>query len=324
MGMIDASDGKQMPQAREVIVIHTQHTISVITDEVSPRLDDGIAFAVAEGLTTVDMRSIGGVNFLSLDRAEQERAARQIKDAGLKVGCLATPIFKWPAPGKAVASAGDQFGFDRKGRSDDDVYRDAFEAAALLGTRDLRIFTLLTYDGFALKDLQPEFQKLLELAERHDAVLHVENEPVCNVMSVADLVDLMQAWKHARLRALLDIGNAWWISKPPSEDDLVAVMPYVSQMHIKDYSVESKRPVALGEGTIPYDRLLRTCLGALGIRAITLTIETHVPGDPANATRKSLAALGGHLKQFGVLGVDDGGPRPCTSMWPVDGLRPAR
>lgn len=273
----------------------TQHTISVISDEVSPRLEDGIEFAVAEGLTTIDVRSIGGVNFLSLDRAEQEGAARQIKDAGLAVGCLATPILKWPAPGKAAASTGDQFGFERKGRSDDEVYRDAFAAAALLGTRNLRIFTLLTYDGFTLKDLQPEFHRLLDMAQAHDAILHVENEPVCNVGSVADLADLMRAWKHARLRALLDIGNAWWIGLPPSEADLAAVMPYVSQMHIKDYSTQTKRPAVLGEGAIPYHRLLPACLSEAGDRPITLTVETHVPADPAGATRRSLAALRGHL-----------------------------
>jgi sugar phosphate isomerase/epimerase len=278
---------------------HTSHTISVITDEVSPRLEDGIAFAVAEGLATVDVRSIWGINFLSLDRADQERAARQIREAGLEVGCLATPILKWPGPGQSAASAGDQFGFDRRGRSDEEIYRDAFEAASLLGTRNLRIFTLLIYDSFVLKDLQDEFEKLLRLAETYDAVLHVENEPVCNVMLVADLVDLMEAWKHPRLRALLDIGNAWWVGKPPSEHDLVAVMPYVSQMHIKDYSLESKGPAVLGEGTIPYDRDLRTCLGALDGRGITLTIETHVPADPANATRKSLAKLRSHLTQIG-------------------------
>jgi len=274
------------------------HTISVITDEVSPRLEDGIAFAVAEGLTTVDVRSIGGVNFMSLDRAAQEQAAHRIKSAGLRVGCLATPLLKWPAPGRPAADAGDQFGFDRKGRSDDEIYRDAFEAAARLGTRNLRVFTLLTYDGFKLKDLQAELHKLLRLAESYDAVLHVENEPICNVMSVADLLDLMRAWKHARLRGLLDIGNAWWIGKPPTEADLVAVMPYVSQMHIKDYSSEMRRPATLGEGHIPYSRLLRTCLEAAEGRSVTLTVETHVPADPAAATRKSLAALRGHLRRF--------------------------
>lgn len=277
-----------------------QLTISVITDEVSPRLEDGIAFAREEGLTMVDVRSIGGVNFLSLERAEQERAAKLIRAAGLRVGCLATPIFKWPAPGRSAADAGDQFGFDRKGRTDEEIYRDALAAAALLGTRNLRIFTLLTYDGFELEHLRHQFQELLELAEAHDAILHVENEPVCNVMTVADLTGLMRAWEHPRLRGLLDIGNAWWVSRLPTEADCVAVMPYVDQMHIKDFSVAAGRPVALGEGAIPYAKHLRACLEGAAGRPFTLTIETHVPDDALNATRRSLAALRGLLRELGA------------------------
>ena len=56
-------------------------TFSVITDELAPDPAVGIAFAVANGLDRVDIRSVGGVNFLSLDRDEQRRVARQIRDA---------------------------------------------------------------------------------------------------------------------------------------------------------------------------------------------------------------------------------------------------
>ena len=270
---------------------HPPYTLSVITDEVSPRLEVGIAFAVEEGLGTVDIRSIDAVNFLSLDRREQERAARQIKAAGLAVGCLATPLLKWPAPGKAAATMGDQFGFDAKGRSTEQIYRDAFEAAALLGTRNLRIFSFLTYDGFQVEDLREDFELLLKLAEEYDAVLHVENEPVCNVQSVPDLVQFMRAWRHPRLKALLDIGNAWWAEKPPTEADLAAVMPFVSQMHFKDFDAGARRVVPMGEGDIPYAGLIRLCLDAAKGRTLGFSIETHVPSDPARATRNSLAGL---------------------------------
>lgn len=269
----------------------TAHTISVITDEVSPRLEDGIAFALEEGVSVVDVRSIDGINFLSLTPTAQKAAAWQIMDAGLKVGCLATPLLKWSPPGKAARTAGDQFGFDAKGRSNTELYSDAFEAAAILGARDLRIFTFLTYDEFAVSDLQRDLDELLQLAERHDAVLHVENEPVCNVDGVGELIRLMQAWRHPRLRALLDIGNAWWAGKPPSDAELMAVMPYVSMMHFKDFSAGMGRVVPLSQGDIPYAALLRTCLGATNGRALTLTVETHVPSDPVRATRASLAAL---------------------------------
>lgn len=302
----------------------TAHTISVITDEVSPRLEDGIVFALEEGVSIVDVRSIGGVNFLSLDPVAQKAAARQIRDAGLKVGCFATPLLKWSPPGKTAKTVGDQFGFDAKGRSNAELYRDAFEAASILGARDLRIFTFLTYDGFAVSDLQRDLDQLLRLAERHDAVLHVENEPVCNVDGVGELVRLMQAWRHPRLRALLDIGNAWWAGKPTSEAELREVMPYVSIMHFKDFSASAGRVVSLGAGDVPYATLLRTCLGATNGRALTLTVETHVPSDPAQATRASLAALRSCLAT--ALAPTDGGSgsSAAAAMTAVDGPRRGR
>jgi sugar phosphate isomerase/epimerase len=186
---------------------------------------------------------------------------------------------------------GDQFGFDTRGRRTEEIYRDAFEAAALLETRNLRIFTFLTYDGFQVEDLLQDLALLLKLADEYDAVLHVENEPVCNVQSVSDLVRLMEAWRHPRLKALLDIGNAWWAEKPPSEADLVALMPFVSQMHFKDFDARARRVVPMGEGDVPYAKLIRLCLEAAKGRTLGFSIETHVPSDPARATRNSLAGL---------------------------------
>ncbi len=266
---------------------------SVITDEISPDPAAGIAFAVEEGLDRVDVRSVGGVNFLSLDSADQKHVARQIRDAGLTVGCLATPLLKWPAPGKAAARAGDQFGFDAKGRTTDEIYVSAFAAAEGLGTRNLRIFSYLTYSGFELADLEQPYEALLRLAERHDMVLHVENEPVCNVLSVADLTRLMQTWQHPRLKGLLDIGNAANAGKAATPAEVAAVMPWVDQVHFKDYSAAQKRYVATGEGDIPYAELLAPCCLAAATRDIVWTLETHVPDDQPSATRRSLLAIRG-------------------------------
>ena len=266
-------------------------TFSVITDELAPDPAVGIAFAVANGLDRVDIRSVGGVNFLSLDRDEQRRVARQIRDAGLTVGCLATPLLKWPAPGQTATNAGDQFGFDAKGRSDAEIYADAFAAAELLGTRHLRIFSYLIYPSFKMTDLDPALTALLALAERHDCVLHVENEPVCNVKSVADLTALLGAWNHPRLKGLLDIGNAASAGTPASVQDVAAVMPWVDQVHFKDYSKSRKAHVATGEGDIPYAELLVPCRATAATRDLVWTIETHVPGDQPGATERSLAAV---------------------------------
>ena len=265
-------------------------SLSLITDEVSPILSEGLAMAVEEGLPMVDIRSIGGVNFMSLDEPSQRAAARQIKDAGLKVNTLATPLLKWPAPGQGAADMGDQFGFDMRGRTHDRLYEDAFRCAEILGARNLRIFSLLRYDGFRLAGLESDYEKLLRLAEKHDATLHIENEAVCNLLSVADLVAAMHHWRHPRLRALLDLPNAWRRVRP-SEADVEALAPFVEQMHFKDWSEAKGGRVALGEGDIPFRALLAPIYAEAQTRNITFVVETHMPDEPAAATRRSLRAL---------------------------------
>jgi sugar phosphate isomerase/epimerase len=265
-------------------------TLSLITDEVSPVLADGLAMAAEEGLTMVDIRSIGGVNFMSLDEADQCAAARQIRDAGLTVNTLATPLLKWPAAGHTAADMGDQFGFDTRGRTPDQLYEDAFRCAAVLGARNLRVFSLLRHDGFQLAELDSDFEKLLRLAERDDATLHIENEHVCNLLSVADLVAAMHRWRHPRLRALLDLPNAWRRARP-SEADVEAVAPFVEQMHFKDWSEAKGGRAALGEGDIPFRALLGPVYAEAQTRNITFVVETHMPSEPAAATRRSIRAL---------------------------------
>ena len=264
--------------------------LSVLTDEVSPVLAEGLRMASEEGLDRVDIRSIGGVNFMSLDEAAQRSAAAAIRAAGLAVGTLATPLLKWPAPGAPATDMGDQFGFDRRGRSTGQLFEDAFRAAELLGARNLRIFSLLRHDGFQLAALDGDLDQLLRLAERHDATLHIENEPVCNLRTVADLVAAMHRWRHPRLRALLDIPNAWrrW---RPSIGDIEAVAPFVDQLHFKDWSEASGAMVALGEGDIPFAMLLEPIYAEARTRDLTFVVETHVAGEPAAATRRSLRAL---------------------------------
>lgn len=264
--------------------------LSMITDEVSPILANGLAMAADEGLSLVDIRSIGGINFMSLDDADKRAAAREIRDAGLKVNTLATPLLKWPAPGYAAADMGDQFGFDPRGRTHDQLYEDAFRCAETLGARNLRIFSLLSHDGFRLAELDNDYEKLIRLAERHDCTLHIENEPVCNLQSVTDLVAAMHRWHHPRLRALLDVPNAWHRNKQ-SEDDIEAVAPFVEQMHFKDWSEAKGGRVALGEGDIPFRALLPPIFAEARTRDITFVVETHMPNEPAAATRRSIRAL---------------------------------
>ncbi|MEZ5854082.1 MAG: TIM barrel protein [Hyphomicrobiaceae bacterium] len=241
-------------------------------------------------MTSIDVRSIGGVNFMSLDASQQKAAARQIGDAGLQVATLATPLLKWPAPGRSADDMGDQFGFDPGGKSVDQLYEDAFRCAEVLGTRNIRVFSLLKYDGFRFADLDADYGKLVRLAERHDVTVHIENEHVCNFHTVADLIAAMEHFGHPRLRALLDITNAWRAERA-SEDQVARLAPFVDQSHFKDWSAAKGRMVALGEGDVPFAVLLQPLYEEAKSRHLTFVVETHVPDDQPGATLRSVRAL---------------------------------
>ena len=269
-----------------------RHTIAFVNDELKAPLAETIAFAKANDVGAVEVRSIEGRNFLDLLPAEQRKVAGQLADGGLAVVGLASPLLKWAAVGHAAGSKGDQFGFDIGTRSLGDIARLAAEAAHTLGTRNVRIFSYLTHDGFRLRDLAPAIEELLRIAEREDLVLHVENEPVCNVRDERDHLALMQAYPHPRLRALLDIGNIYGAAVQPKAERLAALMPFVDHMHFKDaIFAGGRRTVAMGEGEIPYTAFMSACFAAAEGRPLTLSVETHVPADPLGATRRSLVAL---------------------------------
>lgn len=269
-----------------------RHTIAFVNDELKLPLAETIAFARENGVEALEMRSIQGRNFLSLSPAEQKDAARQIADAGIKIVGLASPLLKWAAPGRAAGRLGDQFGFEIGSRTLGDIARLAADAVHRLGTCNVRIFSFLTYDGFKLADLDRALDELLALAEREDLVLHVENEPVCNIQDEMDLMALIQARPHPRLKALLDIGNIYAKGIVPDADRMAALMPFVDHMHFKDFSVGAgRRHVAVGEGDIPYGPFIEACLAAAPGRALTLSVETHMADEPVGGTQRSLKRL---------------------------------
>ena len=274
-------------------------TLCLITDEVSPSLDEGLAFARAEGIGTIDLRVIDGRNVLALSRDELAGAAQRTRAAGLSVSCICTPLLKWSPPGKASQAKGDQFGFELGDRAPGVVYAQAFEAAEVLGARNLRIFSYLAYDGYRVDDLRGPIDELLALAEKFDMKLHVENEGVCNIAGFAELEALVTAYRHPRLRALPDVANAYRTGLPPSSADLARLLPFTDILHFKDYANAARRFVAMGEGDIPFTALLAATLPAHEL-PLMLTIETHAPSEPAPTTRRSVHGLRRMVDSLGL------------------------
>ena len=274
-------------------------TICLITDEVSPSLDEGLAFAREEGIGTIDLRVIDGRNVLALSRGELADAARRVRAAGRSVSCICTPLLKWSPPGKTAKAEGDQFGFEIGDRTPRDIFAEAFAVAEILGTRNLRVFSYLAYDDYCVDDLREPIEDLLTLAEKFDMKVHIENEGVCNIAGFAGLEAAVTAYRHPRLRALPDIANAYRSASPPSGADLARLLPFTDILHIKDYSNTARRFVPVGEGDLPIADMLATTLPNRQA-PLTLTIETHASSEPAATTRRSINGLRRVIEGIGL------------------------
>ncbi len=270
---------------------HPTPHICVISDETGPHLDGFLDFAQAHDIRWVEVRSIDEINPLSLTPAQLRDAANRVRKAGLKVAGIATPLFKWPVPGQSATEMGDQFGFDRAGRSDRQLFEDAIAVADAFETRNMRIFSYLAADTFQLDDLKRDYEALLEFAERHDKVLRIENEHVCNIAFVSQLADVLEFFDTPRLEGIPDVANSFHGGDVPNETDIARVTAYSSHIHVKDFSNSQNRFLALGQGDVPTESYVRQYLKAAGEKTLTFSIETHVPEDPLAATVASVQEL---------------------------------
>lgn len=268
--------------------------LAVIGDEIGPSLAEMISFCAENRVRRLDMRTVERRNLLGMDLAEIRDIRRALDAAGIEIPTYVSPLLKWPAPGKAAAGGKVDFAFDPASCPAPDPVAHAFAIADILGARRMRIFSHLRYPGYAPRDLVPDIETLLVLARQHDIILEMENEPVCNVGSIAELAAFFAALPRplpTHLRPLVDIGNSWAMGLPPGPADIALLSPSVDQIHLKDRDTTARRTVPLGEGDVPWANELRRLLAGVTQPEVIASIETHCPQDGRQATARSVAAL---------------------------------
>ena len=288
--------------------------LAVIGDEIGPSLDEMISFCTEHDVRRLDMRTVEGKNLLGMTIEEGGAIARRIEQAGLTVPTFVSPLLKWPAPGREAAQGNVDFAFRPADCPADDPLVHAFDIATVLGAERIRVFSHLRYPGYKPADLISRFERLADLSLTYSVAVEIENEPVCNVGSIAELADLFTALMEAvgaspmptgQLRPLIDIGNAWLIGKPPTDAEIAQLGPLVDLIHLKDRDTSAKRTVPLGDGDIPWaaelTRLLtETTKARKPLKEIHASIETHCPQDGRNATARSVAGLRRIAAEIGV------------------------
>ena len=276
--------------------------LAVIGDEIGPSVTEMFSFCDENDVRRLDMRTVDGRNLLGMTLDEVDAIGRQLKTAGISVPTFVSPVLKWAAPGKAPAGGKVDFAFDPSTCPADDPLAHAFDVATVLGASKIRVFTYLRYPGFKPDDLLAPMGRLVDLAERHDTTVEIENEPVCNIGSMPELTGYFASLGEPSpwLRPLVDIGNSWSMGQPPSDDDFATLAPMVDLIHLKDRDFDARRTVPLGDGKVPWARELKRLLAHVTAPEVVASMETHCPQDGRNATAKSVAALRRIAGEIGV------------------------
>jgi L-ribulose-5-phosphate 3-epimerase len=202
--------------------------IAVITDEVSASPEEAIAFAHRYGLKWVELRGVpsaqGYQHYERLTRAELAAAAKQLREAGLKVSFFNASGIKTAIPGTEPAripKAADwreaaQRSFD--GRMDN--LHTAIRAAQAFDTDKVRIFTFARVAE--PEKLFPRIADILgemgELARREGVRLLIENEASCNVGTCAEMAGLIRLLPEQTFGLNWDANNGQSLLERPYPD----------------------------------------------------------------------------------------------------------
>jgi sugar phosphate isomerase/epimerase len=175
--------------------------IAVITDEASASPAEAVAFCQKHGLKWMELREVPGArkSYSDLSPEELKAAAKELREAGLKVSFINSGGTKFPLPGSEPLSAPRlKAGWQERAQKDFDglseQMRRHIRAALTFDCPKVRVFAFARVAE--PEKLFPRIADVLgemgEMARKEGVTLLVENEASCNVGTCAEFAALMK------------------------------------------------------------------------------------------------------------------------------------
>lgn len=280
--------------------------LSAFGDEVAESLEDQCRALAAQDVGLVELRSAWGTNVGDFDAALCERAAKVLRDAGIGVSAIGSPLGKVPAQEDPEEEA------PRLER--------CLDAAERLGTRLVRVFSYYVLGEYAAmrETVLRRVEAMAAAARRRNLVLVLENESWIYGDLPDRCLDLLRSVDSPSLRFAFDPANFVQCGADPMEA-WPLLRPYVAHFHIKDAVPVDRSGLEPYPAPVPHDRLMDSvrpagegtgrlpellqALAADGYEGV-LTLEPHLAGRfpdldgagrlgvAASALRKVLAGAG--------------------------------
>ena len=223
--------------------------ISAFADEVSPVLEEQIAYLRHAGVRWSEVRFVDGRNITALTEAEAAEVRRRLDAAGIGVSAIASPIGKYPV--------------DAPFEPHLELFRHTVRLARILGTKLIRVFSFYAPEGRSIDDCRAEVcDRLRRMAAELDGTdirMAHENESHIFGHSAANCAALVSEVASESMMLAYDPANfVWGESIVDNVESCWPLMkPHVGHIHIKDWKAGSKDLGSLpGDGDGQIEKLV--------------------------------------------------------------------
>ncbi len=238
-------------------------TLSGFADEISPDLDVQLDVLQDLNIRHLEMRGVWGKNVLALTDAEVQTIRAKLRERGIGVSAIGSPIGKIRIDEPFEPHIAD--------------FRRALDLAEFFGSPYIRIFSFFVPDGQADAFRAPVMERLevlLAEAKGHPVVLLHENERHIYGDIPRRCRDIHETLSSPQLRMTFDPANFVMCGAQPFSEGYPLLKDYVDYVHIKDGLMAEQRVVPAGQG----DGEVRELLVALKEREFEgfLSLEPHL------------------------------------------------
>lgn len=267
--------------------------IAAITDEFSPKLSEAIPVMKEIGMTAAELRVVEGKNILDLSADELKRTREALNAAGMPVISIASPLLKCVLPNAPELDSRfqhDAFASKHTFKDQPRLTEHAITVAKFFGARIVRVFSYwrTVKPEACFESIAGALQLLVQLAEREDLIIGLENEHACNLGTASEATQVLNTLNHPSLGLVWDPANALVAGEDPFPTGY-ALMPKkrIVHVHAKDCHMEGHTPIwgPLGTRSVRWKEQVAALLqdGYPGY----LSLETHWPGPGGNKLEAS-------------------------------------
>lgn len=241
--------------------------LAAFGDEIGKSIAQQIEVMLSEGVRALELRAAEGRGVLDLAGAVRDEVRSRLRDAGIEVFSIGSPIGKVPIDGPLEPELAR--------------LEKAFEQAHFFGAARIRVFSFYLPDRDYARhrdEVMARLARMAEMAAAAGVMLCHENEAGIYGQPLANVVDLLQTVNSPALRAVHDTANFVHAGEEPYPAAYEAIKPWLEYVHVKDMADGQVRPAGKGAGRMPE---LFAALKRDGYEGY-LSLEPHLGGGPEN------------------------------------------